>query len=128
MFSPFLGLDGREIYPTSQPGAKTDPFFLQALSGQPGIFPAEWFKYVVYNKSFDLTTLGMDDYEYAIRLNPFDIETFKGDMRAFEKRGGKVLMYHGQEDGLITPKISEHYYERVQRVSGHKDVKVRVYL
>ena len=118
MFSPFLGLDGREVYPAPQPGAETDPLILQALSGQPGVLAADWFKYVVYNKSFDPTTLGMEDYEYAIRLNPFDIETFKGDMGAFEKRGGKVLMYHGQEDGLITPKISERYYERVREVSG----------
>ncbi|KAK1219218.1 hypothetical protein PQX77_018074 [Marasmius sp. AFHP31] len=118
VYAPFIGLDGREIYPASQPGGEMNPLLLQALSGEPSILAADWFKYAVYNSSFDPRTLTMEDYEYAIRLDPFDIATFKGDVRAFRERGGKVLTYHGQADGLISPRISERYYERVQEVSG----------
>ncbi|KAK1218099.1 hypothetical protein PQX77_019230 [Marasmius sp. AFHP31] len=118
VYTPFWGLDGQEIYPAPQPGGETNVLFLQALSGEPAIYTAEWFKYAVYNSSFDPKKLTMEDYEYAIRLNLFDIETYKGDIQAFRERGGKVLAYHGQADGLISPKISERYYERVQEVSG----------
>ncbi|KAL0058752.1 hypothetical protein AAF712_014560 [Marasmius tenuissimus] len=118
VYAPFLGLDGREIYLAPLPGGETNPYLLQALSGEPSILAAEWFKYAVYNSSFDPKMLTIEDYEYAIRLNPFNIATFKGDMRAFGERGGKVLVYHGQADGLTTPRIVERYHEQVQEVSG----------
>ncbi|KAJ8080048.1 hypothetical protein PM082_016875 [Marasmius tenuissimus] len=119
VYSPFLGSDGRELFPAPQPGGEADPDFLLAISGYPSPFTSEWFKYAVYNNaSYDPTTLTMEDYEYAIRLNPFDVATFEGDLDAFRQRGGKVLTYHGQADGLISPKISERYYERVQEISG----------
>ncbi|KAL0063402.1 hypothetical protein AAF712_009711 [Marasmius tenuissimus] len=102
----------------SLPGGETNPYLLQALSGEPSILAAKWFEYAVYNSSFDPKMLTMEDYKYAIRSNPFNIATFKGDVCPFRERGGKVLVYHGQADGLTTPKILERYHEQVQEVSG----------
>ncbi|KAK1220531.1 hypothetical protein PQX77_016699 [Marasmius sp. AFHP31] len=119
-FSPFLNSTGGLIFPRAQPGG--EDFLSQMANGQPFILTADWFKYVVYNdSSIDVSKLGVSDYEYGIKQNPFGFETTTGYLKAFDARGGKLLTYHGQADGLITPRISEVYYERAKKVSGDLD-------
>ncbi|KAL0576495.1 hypothetical protein V5O48_005470 [Marasmius crinis-equi] len=125
VYSPFLDTQGNLIYPRAQPGG--EDILPIMVGGQPFSFTADWFKYVVYNSSIDPTTIGMKDYEFAIKLNPFDIATFKGDLNKFKARGGKLLTYHGQADGLITPRISEEYYDHAKKVSGELDEYYRFF-
>jgi feruloyl esterase len=46
------------------------------------------------------------------------IGTDNPDLRAFERSGGKVLIWHGQVDQLIFPQGTVQYYERVKDVLG----------
>ncbi|KAJ8092160.1 hypothetical protein AAF712_008798 [Marasmius tenuissimus] len=125
-FNPFFNSTGDLIFPRAQPGG--EDFLSQLANGEPFILTSEWFKYVVYNdSSLDPTKIGLSDYEYAIKQNPFNIETFKGDLRAFDARGGKLLMYHGQVDGLITPRSAEIYYDHASEVSGDLDDYYRLF-
>ncbi|KAK7043043.1 hypothetical protein VNI00_008781 [Paramarasmius palmivorus] len=116
VYSPFLGSEGNVIYPSAQLGSESEG--LRLYSGTPFAYASDWFRYVVYNASFDPTTLTLADYEHALALDPFNIATWKGDISAFQRRNGKLLSYHGQSDGLISPKITESYYERVSKSMG----------
>ncbi|KAJ8092159.1 hypothetical protein PM082_023986 [Marasmius tenuissimus] len=119
-YSPFFNSTGGLILPRQQPGG--EDFLSLLANGELFTLTADWFKYVVYNdSSLDTTKIGISDYEYAIQQNPFNIETFKGDLKAFDARGGKLLMYHGQADGLVTPTNSEVYYDHAEEVSGDLD-------
>ncbi|KAL0565859.1 hypothetical protein V5O48_016161 [Marasmius crinis-equi] len=120
-FSPFLASDNKTVlYPRAQPGSES-LLLTSLVGGQLFQFTSDWFRFVVFNSSFDPNTLTLADYEFAIRLNPFDIATFKGDLTEFKARGGKLLTYHGQADGLISPRMSEVYYDHAQDVSGELD-------
>ncbi|ESK89050.1 feruloyl [Moniliophthora roreri MCA 2997] len=103
VFEPFTDSQGNLIYPRAVPGGES--FGVTMYGGSP-FFSVNWFRYVVYDPSFDPTTLILADFEYGIALNPSDIATF-------QSRNGKLLTYHGQADGFITPGISERYYEHV---------------
>ena len=121
VFSPFLSSDGHTVlYPRSQPGLEPDGL-LRMVSGTIFQYTADWFRYVVYNSSFDASTVTLADYEYAIKLNPSNIATFEGDLTRFGERGGKLLTYHGQADGLISPRMAEVYYDHAREVSGELD-------
>lgn len=115
IFSPLYGLDGQMVYPAMQPG----PELLARLayySGNPFVMATEWFRYVVYNDTtWDPATLGLEDYAAAAAQNPFDIQTWNGNLSATRDRGSKILQYHGQADYLLTPFISEQYYDHVAR-------------
>ncbi|KAK7045815.1 hypothetical protein VNI00_007224 [Paramarasmius palmivorus] len=111
VYSPFVGSKGEVLFPRAQPGSESQGVINYA--GVPFQYTSDWFRYVVYNASFDPTKITLADYEYAIALNPFDIATWKGDISAFRDRNGKLLSYHGQIDGIITPKNSEAYYDHV---------------
>jgi feruloyl esterase len=43
------------------------------------------------------------------------------DLSAFRGRGGKLLLYHGWGDPLVTPQLTVDYYEAVARAAGGVD-------
>jgi feruloyl esterase len=43
------------------------------------------------------------------------------DLRAFEARGGKLLVYHGWADPIVTPLGSVDYYEITERAMGGRE-------
>jgi feruloyl esterase len=40
------------------------------------------------------------------------------DLSAFERRGGRVILYHGWGDPIVTPQPTVEYYEAVAREAG----------
>lgn len=58
------------------------------------------------------------DYHVAKEQNPANVETFNGDISAFQSTGGKVLHYHGLMDMLISSENSKRYYNLVQETMG----------
>ncbi|KIK50348.1 hypothetical protein GYMLUDRAFT_266176 [Collybiopsis luxurians FD-317 M1] len=116
VFSPMYGLHGNLMFPRQQPGGE-DTAYVETLytGGTPISFASDWFHYVVYDPSFNVTKLNLTDYQYAEDLNPFNIATFNGDLSAFKARNGKVIIYHGQADIMISPIETELYYNHVAR-------------
>ncbi|THV01373.1 ferulic acid esterase [Dendrothele bispora CBS 962.96] len=116
IFSPLYGLDGELIYPRMQPGINTKrqlPFY---FDGTPSPLAEDWFRHVVYN---DTTWSGnaftLQDASIALHQNPFNVETYSGDLSRFASRGGKLLSYHGLQDYVIPSEISQLYYAHVSR-------------
>ena len=118
VFSPLLASDGSLIYPRMQPGSEA--VASRAIyNGQPFPYTTDWFRYAVYNDpSWDPTTINTTDYENAARANPFDIQTWKGDLSAVQERGAKILHWHGLMDGIISSDNSPRYYEHVSQTMG----------
>ncbi|THV02279.1 tannase and feruloyl esterase [Dendrothele bispora CBS 962.96] len=112
VFEP-LFINGKFSFPRLQPGSESTPTL---MNGQPFIFTADWFRFVVFsNPNFDVTKLGNDDWALAQQLDPFKISSFNPDISAFRNRQGRLLTYHGQADPLISPKNSERYFNLVSR-------------
>lgn len=116
VFSPLTGPDGALVFPRLQPGANSTMIH---LSGQPSPYAEDWYRFVVYNDSSrDTTHLTLDDLAAAKRLNPFNVETWKGDLSSYQKRGGKLLHWHGLQDEIITSENSARYYDFVAKTMG----------
>ncbi|KAH7176928.1 tannase and feruloyl esterase [Dactylonectria macrodidyma] len=115
VFSDLYGTDGSLVYPRLQPGAAAG--FL--LAGTPFPYTEDWFRYVVYNDSnWDPATLIPEDYAVAAQQNPFNIQTWKGDLSGVRNRGTKILHYHGLQDPIISSDNSARYYNYVSRTMG----------
>ncbi|KAJ8131692.1 hypothetical protein O1611_g1938 [Lasiodiplodia mahajangana] len=118
IYSPLLGIDGSLVYPRLQPGAELTGAPQTYFTGQP-FGAADWFRYAIFNNSaWDPFSLTPEDYATSSHLNLFNIETWEGDLTAFQKRGGKVLHYHGLADGTISSENSPRYYEHVSQTMG----------
>ncbi|KAL0938616.1 feruloyl esterase B-2-like protein 1 [Colletotrichum truncatum] len=118
IYSPLLDASGSLVYPRMQPGAELTGAPQTYFTGQ-AFGAADWFRYAIFNDSnWDPLSLKPADYVLSSSLNLFNIETFDGDLSAFQSRGGKLLHYHGLVDGTISSDNSPRYYEHVSKIMG----------
>ena len=81
-------------------------------------FLQSWFKYVVYNPSWDPATFNIHDAAVAEALNPSNIRTWPSNLSAFQKNGGKLISYHGGQDNQITSFDTERFYNYFSHASN----------
>jgi feruloyl esterase len=73
---------------------------------------------VLDNPNWQASSYSRLDAKAAGDQNPFNIQTWNGDLSAFKNKGGKVLTYHGQADYIITSDNSPRYYNHVSATMG----------
>ncbi|MFZ5793702.1 MAG: tannase/feruloyl esterase family alpha/beta hydrolase [Sphingomonas sp.] len=121
-YSGPLGHDGRPAFfgwPLGSEGAGRFGWsFLQtSASGEPPF--SSLFKWVFGAgwdwRSFDWTR---DMATVDAVLGPDVNDATRGTLRAFEARGGKLIIYHGLADSLVPPAQSPAFYRRQARAVG----------
>ena len=122
---------GEALFPGLPPGGELG---WGPAAGGPAPFPIpdSHFKYVVFeDPKWDFRALDFDrDIARAERVDNGTLTAVNPDLSAFVKRGGKLLMYHGWNDQLITPHNSVNYYESVRSTLGaaRTDAAVRLFM
>jgi len=130
---------GQVIFPGFVPGGEEGPggWSTWITGPAPGkslffAFGYGYFANMVYEKSdWDYRKANLDDAvaasdkKFAGVLNAMDT-----DMKAFEARGGKLILYHGWSDPGISPLSVVHYYGNVVKKMGQSaaDSFVRLYM
>lgn len=118
IYQPLLDASNNLVYPRLNLGAELTGAPQTYFTGQ-AFGASDWFKYAIFNDSnWDALTLKPADYVLSSSLNLFNIETFDGDLSSCQKRGGKLLHYHGLSDGTISSENSPRYYEHVSQTMG----------
>jgi Tannase and feruloyl esterase len=85
--------------------------------------PLTYFQDLVFrNPDWDFRTLNFDsDVTLSDRLHGSILNADNPNLKAFEAHGGKLLMYHGWSDPLITPLVSVNYYNSVVAAMGGQE-------
>jgi feruloyl esterase len=96
------------------------------LKAQPFGISFEWFRYFLsQNPQLDAATITPAMYErfwdQSIEQFGIVIGTDNPDLTAFRDHGGKIVMWHGYADQLISTLGSIDYYKRVQEKMGGAD-------
>ena len=130
---------GRDVFPGFLPGAEdgpggwgiwiTGPAPVKSLMA---FFGLGYFSNMVYEKSdWDYKTFTLEtglksaEEKTAKSLNATD-----ADLRAFQARGGKLILYHGWDDPAITALNTLNYYQSVMAKMGERNANsfVRLYM
>jgi hypothetical protein len=130
---------GHELFPGYSPGAEDGPggWGLWITGPEPhrslmALFEMGYFSNMVYeNRDWDDKTFNIDsglksaEEKTASALNAMD-----PDLKPFQARGGKLIIYHGWNDPAIPALNTVNYYENVVAKLGQHDVDsfVRVYM
>jgi hypothetical protein len=117
---------GGQLYPGLAPGS--EPFWPNRDPATPFPIPIAHYKWLVFaDPDWDWRTFAFTDpadYEAHVKaeakLSPI-LNATDPNLRAFQKRGGKLIQYHGWVDQLISPQNSIDYYESVLGFFGGKD-------
>ncbi|KAI7970325.1 hypothetical protein EIK77_000539 [Talaromyces pinophilus] len=113
VLSPLYGVNGTLLFPRMQPGSELRAAPIK-YNGSPFKYSSEWYKYVVYNNpSWNASNWSVKDAAVALAQNPYNIQTFEGDLSPFQKTGGKVIHYHGLQDERISSDDSKLFYSHV---------------
>ncbi|EFE30954.1 feruloyl esterase, putative [Trichophyton benhamiae CBS 112371] len=133
IFSPLMGEDGGLIYPAMQPGSE-ELATTKLYAGKPFSYSDEWFKYVIYNPSWNASTFTIHDAAVAEARNPGGIKTWPTfyDLAEYRERNGKIIVYHGGQDNQITSFNTERYYNYLLQSDGagsarHLDRFLRIF-
>lgn len=113
---------GRQLYPGLPRGSEIGwgPAGGQFLIDRPvaigsGVSSYDFFRFTVFETAppyfWDYTTLNFgDDVSLVDRKFATLFNSTSPDLSAFSKRGGKLIMYHGNADPLIPPANTVNYY------------------
>jgi feruloyl esterase len=119
---------GKQIFAGLEPGSEFMWGFL--VAGPAPFLGADFFKYMVYDgKDWDWKNMDLDkDVAAAESKLRADIDNVNGDLSKFAARGGKLIMYNGEADGLIQPGNAIEYYDSVVKGSPNAESFARLYL
>ncbi len=85
---------------------------------------ADYIRYPLFvNPNYDFATFNFDVDPLTARtkLRPI-YDAYSNDLSAFQKRGGKLMMYHGWADSLISPNLSIDYWNAIRQTMGAAQV------
>ena len=89
-------------------------------------------RYFITQKITLNSITSFDPFQWAGRINQLapDLDATNPDLTAFSARGGKMILFHGTADDLITPYNTIDYYDRVVGKMGQTatDSFLRFYL
>lgn len=111
--------DGESFYPGFAPGAEAEAGtwsqWLTGKTSQHVKFGTAFFRYFVHaNPDWQLSDFNLDrDYALAKVRVGGDLDADSTDLRAFYKRGGKLILYHGWNDAGIPAQNTVDYYGRL---------------
>jgi feruloyl esterase len=95
-------------------------------------FGTQFFQNMIYSDpSWDFRKFDPDrDVKAADEKQAKNLNATDPDLSTFQKRGGKLILYHGWADGAIPPVNTINYYQSVQKELGASQVDsfVRLYL
>lgn len=111
---------GLQLYPGAAYGAAPIPLVPGAADAEP-VPPMILVAYGDKGPGWTMDTFEPDKHLIFVeqRFDP-DLGARKTDLSAFQKRGGKLILYHGWADDLLSPYNSIDYYEAVEKKMGRE--------
>jgi len=132
-------VEGKQIYPGYEPGGEDGGGGWSAwiTGAKPGFSAGALFSTgFLRNMVFDNASWNFKGTQLSSVLDAADtkmaapLNSIEPNLKAFQARGGKLIVYHGWSDAAIPPLNAIHYFDTVQNTLGADTVGsfVRLYM
>ncbi len=132
---------GKQLYPGQPLGAEIAPpggrsAWIGSIGAEPGlglVFGETFMRFMVrppLGPDWSYKSFNFDTDPAKLAGISAMIDATNPDLSKVNRRGGKIIHYHGWADALVNPQMSVGYYEAVLRKMGEKQTKkfYRLYL
>ncbi|MGC4028846.1 MAG: tannase/feruloyl esterase family alpha/beta hydrolase [Steroidobacteraceae bacterium] len=111
---------GKVLYPGFTPGSEAG---WAGFITQPQEVSLDTFRYLAgKGAGWDYRTFNAPaDIATAERTEAGDVAATNADLSAFQKAGGKIILYHGWSDPTIAAERTAQYYDAVAAAAGSMD-------
>ena len=128
-YMPVTDGSGRVQYPGGIPRG-SEPFWPLWLSGLPGSnhpavstrFAADFLRYMAFvsdrGAAFEVRDFDFDRDPLRLASMSRIYDATNPDLSVFQQRGGKLLVYHGWSDPIVTPQRTIDYFGEVRERMG----------
>ncbi|KAI0181759.1 tannase and feruloyl esterase [Hypoxylon sp. FL1284] len=117
-YEPIANSAGDIVYPSFELGSKTDVFSDNQVNGTAQMsytILQDFWRGAVYNdSSWTPANFSESDMDFAVRVNPGQVNAGETDLADFYQAGGKIISYHGRNDETVTSALSEQFFTGVQ--------------
>ncbi|KAI0843645.1 tannase and feruloyl esterase [Hypoxylon sp. FL0890] len=117
-YEPIANSSGRIVYPSFELGSNTDVFSENQENGTAEMsytILQDFWRGAVYNDSnWTPNEFSESDMDFAMKVNPGQVNAGETDLSSFHRRGGKIISYHGRNDETVTSALSEQFFVGVQ--------------
>ncbi|HTW22808.1 MAG TPA: tannase/feruloyl esterase family alpha/beta hydrolase [Candidatus Baltobacteraceae bacterium] len=109
---------GQVVFPGLEPGSETGWALL--IGGKEALVATDTFRYIVFkDPNWDSSKLNLDkDVALADKLDGGKNNAINPNLGPFFAHGGKLIIYHGWADQLISPGNTLNYYDSVLKTVG----------
>jgi feruloyl esterase len=134
LYAPAKRTNGTLIYPGLVFGGEADWPITATAGGDPGMIDLGMFRYVAHqDPAWDWRTFDLDRDVALVDEKAGYIDVTDPDLRRFKARGGKLLIYHGWNDGgtggAISPLNTLNYYQSIlDRMGPGQDDWLRLFM
>jgi hypothetical protein len=122
---------GEQLYPGGVPPG-SEAYWPLWLTGFPAgggalipLFGTDFVRYMAFEPdpgpSYSILNFNFDTDPPRMNMMSEIYNSTNPDLSKFKARGGKLLMYQGWADAIVTPAMTVDYYEAVERKSGGRE-------
>ncbi len=119
--------NGDLVFPGKEPGSETT---WAMVSGTADVLSVTALQIAHDDPAWDPKSFDLErDLALALANVGFVTNAIDPDLRAFKARGGKLLLYHGWNDGLISAGNTVNYHDAVVKTMGREqDDWIRLFM
>jgi feruloyl esterase len=122
IFTDYIGENNTVLFPTFWLGSEGLPILI--TSNPPNTLGTDYVKYFLgKGPNWNFNDYTDDIIALSDSINPGNA-TVGFDLSNFQKRGGKILSYHGMSDMLIPTGSTPYFYNHVARTLAPKGIDV----
>jgi hypothetical protein len=121
---------GEQLYPGGVPLGSEAYWSLWLTGSQTGsalipLFGNDFVRYMAFDTdpgpSYSLRKFNFDADPQRMKMTSEMYNSTNPDLGRFKARGGRLLMYQGWADAIVTPEMTVNYYEAVEQKSGGRE-------
>jgi hypothetical protein len=127
---------GKKLYAGYSPGHEGDYSYyitgIGTMHGYPSsnfMYEDSFMRWIVFGPQFD----SVRDFDYdkspaALMKFEKDQDAGSADLSAFQKRGGRLILYNGWADHSTPPMRAVEYFEQLRQKTANRDDFVRLFM